>query len=65
LDLNERQIKAVLYTKEHGSITNAEYQKINDLKQTISSEELQDLVRKNFLKTSGTKGRDAKYVLPG
>jgi ATP-dependent DNA helicase RecG len=61
--LNERQIKGVLYAKEKGQITNSEYQKINDLKQTVSSKELQDLVKKNILKMTGTKGRGAKYVL--
>ena len=63
LGLNDRQIKAVLYTKENGSITNAIYQKINDTKQTLSSQELSDLVEKDILKSSGTKGRGAKYVL--
>ena len=31
LGLNERQIKAVLYVKENGRITNREYQKINQI----------------------------------
>lgn len=63
LGLNDRQVKAVLYTKENGSITNAIYQKINDTKQTLSSKELSELVEKEILKSSGTKGRGAKYVL--
>jgi ATP-dependent DNA helicase RecG len=61
--LNGRQIKAVLYAKENGSITNSIYQKINDTKQTLSSKELGDLVEKEILKSSGTKGRGAKYIL--
>lgn len=63
LGLNERQIKAVLYVKEKGQITNSEYQKISNLKQTVSSAELQDLVKKKILRMAGTKGRGAKYVL--
>lgn len=63
LGLNDRQIKAVLYAKENGSITNSIYQKINDTKQTLSSQELGELVEKEILKASGTKGRGAKYVL--
>ena len=63
LGLNNRQIKAMLYTKENGSITNSIYQKINDTKQTLSSQELGELVEKEIFKASGTKGRGAKYVL--
>lgn len=63
LDLNERQIKAVLYTKEHGQVTNAIYQELNNVKQTVSSKELQDLVKKKILIPSGSKGRGAKYSL--
>lgn len=63
LDLSERQIKGVLYVKDKGYITNSEYQKISNLKQTVSSQELQDLVKKKLLKMTGTKGRGAKYVL--
>jgi ATP-dependent DNA helicase RecG len=31
LGLNERQIKAILYVKEKGRITNSEYQKLNEI----------------------------------
>lgn len=63
LGFNERQVKAVLYVKEYGFITNSIYQKINGTKQTLSSEELRQLVEKGILKPSGLKGRGAKYVL--
>jgi ATP-dependent DNA helicase RecG len=63
LNLNERQVKGVLYVKEKGKITNSEYQKISNLKQTVSSKELQDLVAKKVLKMTGAKGRGAKYIL--
>jgi len=56
-------VEAVLYAKENGSITNSIYQKINNTKQTLSSEELSKLVEKGILKSSGAKGRGAKYLL--
>ncbi len=63
LGLNERQIKAVLYVKDKGEITNSIYQEINNTRQTLSSQELADLVEKGILKSSGAKGRGAKYLL--
>jgi ATP-dependent DNA helicase RecG len=63
LGLNERQVKAVVYVKENRFITNSIYQKINTTKQTLSSEELSELVEKRILKSSGIKGRGAKYFL--
>ena len=63
LKLNKRQIKAVLYVKQHGQITNADYQRINELKQTVSSQELQSLTKLNILESLGSKGRGSKYVL--
>jgi len=61
LGLNERQIKAVLFVRDNGEITNKTYQEINDTKQTLSSQELSELVEKGILKSSGVKGRGAKY----
>jgi ATP-dependent DNA helicase RecG len=61
--LNERQVKAVLYTVEHGSITNSKYQEINTVGKTLATEELQELIGKEFLKQAGTKGRGSKYEL--
>jgi len=43
LDLNERQIKAVLYVKENGRITNREYQKINDCSRNTACTELKKM----------------------
>jgi len=63
LGLNERQIKAVLFVKDKGEITNSIYQEINNTKQTLSSQELSELVEKGILRSSGAKGRGAKYLL--
>ncbi|RYE27547.1 MAG: transcriptional regulator [Sphingobacteriaceae bacterium] len=64
LDLNERQIKAILYAKETGQITNSAYQKLNAIGRSVSASELQDLSDKNLLVKVGSTGRSAKYVLP-
>jgi ATP-dependent DNA helicase RecG len=64
LDINDRQRKALLYVKEHGQITNSDYQKINNLKQTVSSAELQELVKQNLLNRIGNAGRAIKYLMP-
>jgi ATP-dependent DNA helicase RecG len=61
--LNGRQLKAVAYVKEHGSISNAEYQKINNIGKTMATEELQQLVNKAILVQAGSKGRGSKYTM--
>lgn len=54
LGLSDRQIKAMLYVKEKGKITNSEYQKINNIGNRTATYELKDLVEKfNLLKMSG------------
>jgi ATP-dependent DNA helicase RecG len=52
--LNERQIKAVLYVKEKGKITNAEYQAINKISRQMATNELHNLVNEfNLLINKG------------
>lgn len=63
LRLNDRQIKAVLYVKENGKISNIEYQTINDIKKTVSASELQDLTERKILIKIGNTGRGIKYIL--
>lgn len=63
LNLNDRQIKAILYTKEKEKITNSEYQKINDCSRNTASNDLSELVEKELLKPSGLKGAGAFYCL--
>ncbi|MBL4905757.1 MAG: putative DNA binding domain-containing protein [Flavobacteriaceae bacterium] len=63
LNLNERQIKAILYAKENGKITNSEYQKINDCSRNTASNDLSELVDKELLNPSGQKGAGAFYSL--
>ena len=63
LDLNNRQVKAILYTKENGKITNSEYQKINDCSRNTASNDLSELVDKELIMPSGQKGAGAFYSL--
>ena len=60
MGLSERQIKAVMYVKEKGRITNKEYQEINKcFRNTVTN----DLIDKGVLKASGKKGKGAYYVI--
>ncbi|MFQ5796905.1 MAG: DeoR family transcriptional regulator [Candidatus Bipolaricaulia bacterium] len=61
LGLNERQIKAVLYVKEQGSITNREYRKLTGLSDEGARRDLNELVNKGLLHSEG-KGRSTRYV---
>jgi ATP-dependent DNA helicase RecG len=63
LNLNDRQVKAVLYVKGKGKITNSEYQTLNDCSRNTASNDLTELVDKNLLKPSGQKGAGAFYTL--
>jgi len=63
LGLSERQIKAVLYVKENGKITNREYQKINNCSRNTASNDLKKLVLKGVLKESGKKGAGSYYEI--
>ncbi|MGV8138531.1 MAG: ATP-binding protein [Mangrovibacterium sp.] len=63
LGLNDRQIKAVLYVKEKGKITNREYQKINKISERTSSREISELVKANILEQAGSFGAGSYYQL--
>ena len=63
LGLNDRQIKAVIYVKENGSINNSKYQDINSIGKTTATEDLQKLVEIGIFTEPTTRGRGAKYEL--
>lgn len=63
MGLNDRQIKAVMYVKEKGKITNKEYQEINKCFRNTATNDLIDLIDKGVFKTSGKKGKGAYYVI--
>lgn len=56
LGLSERQVKAVLYIVEQGSITNSKYQEINAVGKTLATDELPELDGKELIKQAGSKG---------
>ena len=61
--LNERQIKAVLYAAENGSINNSQYQKLFGVSRNTASNDLTDLVKSGVLVSTGIKGAGASYKL--
>jgi ATP-dependent DNA helicase RecG len=62
LDLNERQIKAVMHIKEKGKITNKEYREMTGLSDEGARIDVNELVEKGLLLSKG-RGRGAYYVL--
>ena len=63
LGLTERQIKAVLWVKEKGRITNAEYQKVCQVSKRTASDDLSQLEVKGLLERVGTTGKGTHYRL--
>jgi ATP-dependent DNA helicase RecG len=63
LNLNGRQVKAVLYVHEKGKITNSEYQVLNDVSRETATRDLKEMINKKLLKASGQKGAGAFYTL--
>ena len=51
--LNPRQIKAVMYVKEKGKITNKEYQEINACSRATANRDLTELVKKEVFSIYG------------
>jgi ATP-dependent DNA helicase RecG len=63
INLNYRQIKAILFLKSKLKITNREYQILNEVSRETATRDLKDLTEKQLLKTSGQKGAGAFYTL--
>ena len=63
MQLNERQIKAVLYVKEKGRITNKVYQEICNVSKPTASKELSGLVNKNLFEKIGITGKGTSYIV--
>ena len=61
--LNERQIKAVMYVKERGRITNKEYRSMFDITDRTALSDLNNLCERGFLRKIGITGRSAAYEL--
>ncbi|MGP8320117.1 MAG: ATP-binding protein [Methanosarcinaceae archaeon] len=65
LNLNERQIKAVMYVKEKGQITNKEYQEVCATSKRTASRDLVVLVSTGIFEQIGTTGTGTAYILKG
>lgn len=63
LGLSDRQIAAVRYVREHGSITNAKYQHLVGIKRRLATDELGDMVSKGVLERTGRVGKGVHYKL--
>jgi ATP-dependent DNA helicase RecG len=63
IGLNERQIKALMYVKERGKITNKEYQEITGISRQMATIDLKQLVRKGILVKTGKAGAGIAYQL--
>jgi ATP-dependent DNA helicase RecG len=63
MGLNDRQIEAVKYVKKNGKITNKEYQGNLKVSRITATRDLTELVAKNILRSSETKGAGSYYVL--
>ena len=63
LGLNERQIKAVLYAKEKGKITNKEYKEINLISRQMATNELHSLVNEYKLLVNNGYGAGSYFEL--
>jgi len=63
IGLNERLIKAVMYVKENGKITNTEHQEINNIAERTATRDLTKLVELKILEQVGTTGKGTNYIL--
>jgi len=63
IGLNERQIKAVMYVKKKGKITNKEYQELTGISRQMVTIDLAELVEKNVFKRIGKAGKGIAYQL--
>ena len=64
IGINERQIKAILYIRERGSISNREYREMFGVSNKTAYLEIMDLVKRGLLVKRGA-GRSSIYVLKG
>ena len=63
LNLNKRQVQAVLYVKKHGRITNAEYRELTGVSDRTVLRDLNELIEKHILRKNGTTGKNISYSL--
>lgn len=65
MGLNERQIKAVMFVKEKGKITNKDYQELCEVRKRQATDDLKELEDKGILERVGITGKGTYYILKG
>jgi ATP-dependent DNA helicase RecG len=60
--LNERQVKAIGYVRQHGRVTSQEYRVYLGVSLSTAKRDLQTLVTRGLLRQQGA-GRSSYYVL--
>lgn len=65
LQLNDRQIKAMMYVKEFGKITNSEFQALACASKRTATNDLKTLTGKGLLIQQGTTGKGTSYIFKG
>jgi ATP-dependent DNA helicase RecG len=63
LGLNERQVKAVMYVKEKGRITNGVYQELTGVSRQTATIDLNELVASNVFGRIGKVGKGVAYQM--
>ncbi len=63
LNLNERQVKAVIHVKESVRIANSEYQGLFEVSKRTATNDLDELVQKGLFEKTGTRGRGTVYEI--
>lgn len=62
LGLNDRQVKAVMYVKERGKITNKEYRELAQVSDEGARRDMNNLIENEIFVVQG-KGRNTYYIL--
>ena len=66
LNLSNRQVKAILFVKDKGKITNSDYQTLNDVSKATATRDLTELTETHkILKRTGYIGVGTNYILIG
>lgn len=61
--LDDREIRALLFVKQTGQITNTQYQELFQVSKRTATNDLQSLIEKQLLLKVGTTGKGTHYVL--
>lgn len=65
MGLNERQVQAVLYVKQHGAIGNKDLQELTGASKPTITRDFDELVKRAILSREGERGPGTRYVLKG